>query len=141
MASRRSSNVAPVSIAANNYALSLLGLKRFEEARSVWRKIMPVVRRVLGKCHDHTLMMRWNYARALGADPDVTLDDLREAVTALEDLERIARRVLGGSHPTTVGIEDDLQKGRAVLHARETPSSYEGKSFEELRLEYLTRTT
>ena len=29
-----------------------------------------------------------------------TLDDLREAVTTLEDTERIARRVLGGAHPT-----------------------------------------
>ena len=47
------------------------------------------------------------------ADPGATLDDLREAVTTLEDAERIARRVLGRSHPLTVDIEDDLQNARA----------------------------
>ena len=37
--------------------------------------------------------MRWNYARTLYKDPSATLDDLREAVTTLEDAERTARRV------------------------------------------------
>ena len=64
-------------------------------------------------------MMRWNYARALYANPGATLDDLREAVTALEDLERIARRVLGGAHPLTTVIERALQNARAVLRVRE----------------------
>ena len=67
-------------------------------------------------------MMRMNYAEALGMDPAATLDDLREAVTTLEDIERIARRVLGGAHPTTEGIEDDLRNARVALRARETPS-------------------
>ena len=48
-----------------------------------------------------------------------TLDDLRKAVTTLEDAERIARRVLGGAHPDTVGIENDLRHARAALAARE----------------------
>ena len=52
----------------------------------------------------------------------MSLDDLREAVTTLEETERIARRVLGGAHPTTVEIGDDLQDARAALAARETPS-------------------
>ena len=56
-------------------------------------------------------------------DTDATLDDLREAVTTLEDADPIARRVLGSAHPTTGGIEDDLRKSRAVLRARETPST------------------
>ena len=51
-----------------------------------------------------------------------TLDDLREAVTTLEDVKRIARRVMGGEHPTTTGIEEELQLARAALRARETPS-------------------
>jgi DNA-binding MurR/RpiR family transcriptional regulator len=51
-----------------------------------------------------------------------TLEDLREAVTTLEDAERIARRVFGGSHPLTVDIEASLQTARAALRARETPS-------------------
>ena len=43
-----------------------------------------------------------------------TLNDLREAVATLEETERIARRVLGGAHPTTLGIERSLQNARAL---------------------------
>ena len=60
--------------------------------------------------------------RALYKDDDATLDDLREAVATLEDSERIARRVLGGAHPLTTGIEVALQNARAALGASETPS-------------------
>ena len=66
--------------------------------------------------------MRYNYARALYIDPAATLDDLSEAVTTLEDSERIARRVLGGAHPLTTGIEGALQNARATLDSRETQS-------------------
>ena len=83
---------------------------------------MPVARRVLGENDYRTLTMRSNYARALYNDPDATLDDLHEAVTTLEDSERIARRVLGGSHPTTGGIERHLRDARAALRALEPPS-------------------
>ena len=62
-------------------------------------------------------------------------------MTTFEDLERIARRVLGGAHPVSTGIEGDLRDARATLRTRETPSSYEGQSFEELRLLDLTRKT
>ena len=48
------------------------------------------------------------------------LDDFREAVETLADAERIARRVLGGAHPTTETIEGNLQSARAKLRARET---------------------
>ena len=58
---------------------------------------------------------RWIYARALYEDPARTLDELHEAVTTLEDAERIARRVLGTAHPVTSGIERELQKCRAAL--------------------------
>ena len=36
-----------------------------------------------------------------------TLDDLREAVTTLEDAVLIARRVFGGAHPLTAGLGRD----------------------------------
>ena len=55
-------------------------------------------------------------------DPAATLDDLREAVTTLEDTERISRRVFGGAHPMTGAIGGELQKARAALRARETQS-------------------
>jgi len=111
-------------IAANNYAHSLVEpwVRRFEEARSLMRKTMPSAGRVLGESHEITLKMRYYYTVALYKDPDATLDDLREAVTTLEETERTARRVLGGAHPTTEGIEEELQDARAKLRARETPS-------------------
>ena len=74
-----------------------------------------MARRVLGESNDVTLRMRWNYADALYQDPGATLDDLREAVTTLEEIEPTARRVLGGAHPLTVGIDESLRKPRALL--------------------------
>ena len=54
---------------------------------------------------------------ALYQDERATLDDLREAVTTLEDARRIARRVFGGANPTTTGIEMVLRQARIVLRA------------------------
>ena len=104
---------------ANNLATSLVNLKRFEEAKSLMRKTLPVARRVLGEDHHLTLWMRRDYGMVLYRDPAATLDDLREAVTTLEDTERIARRVMGGAHPLVVGIEKSLRIARAALRARE----------------------
>ena len=75
--------------------------------------------RVLGDKDRLTLKMRWIYAEALCRDDDATLDDLREAVTTLEDTERTARRVFGGSHPTVAGIERSLRVAQAGLRERE----------------------
>ena len=82
-----------------------------------------MARRVLGENDLLTLKMRKIYARALYEDASATLDDLREAVTTIEDAVRIAQRVLGGQHPTTEAIEDELRDARAALGARETQSS------------------
>ena len=51
---------------------------------------------------------------------DSARDYVREAVTTLEDLERTARRVLGGAHPFTTAIERDLRNARAALSTRES---------------------
>ena len=110
-------------LAANNYAESLGELERFGEAKSLLRKTTPVARRVLGESSDVTLRMRKAYAKVLFLDSGATLDDLRVAVTTLEDVGRIAQQVLGGSHPFTVHIEGGLRASRAVLRARETPSA------------------
>ena len=104
-----------------NYATVLVKLQRFKEAKKLSRKTMPVARRVLGETHEVTLKMRSNYATALYLNPGATLDHLREAVTTVEEIERIARRVLGGANPITVGIESELRKSRAALRARDTP--------------------
>ena len=105
------------------YSTSLITLERFEEAKSLMRKTMPVARRVFGESSETALRMRWVYAAVLYNDPGATLDDLREAATTLEDAERIARRVLGVAHPMTVGIGEALRAVRAALRARETPGS------------------
>ena len=109
-------------LAANNYAAALVNLERFEEAKSLLRKAIPVARRISGDGDENTLSMRWSYAEALYKDDGATLDDLREAVATLEDVGRIARRVLGGAHPITEGMEEELRRARAALAARETPS-------------------
>jgi tetratricopeptide (TPR) repeat protein len=106
-------------LAANNYGYALYSLQHFEGSKSLLRKTIPVARRVLGENSDLTLRIRWNYAQSLSKDPNATLDDLREAVTTLEDVGRTARRVLGGAHPLTVDIEEDLEGSRAALRARE----------------------
>ena len=105
--------------AANNYALCLGDLKRFEEAKKLLRKTWPVARRVLGEGHEITLKMGWSYAAVLPIDSGATLDDLREAVTTLEEIERTARRVFGGAHPRVRSIERSLQVSRACLQAHE----------------------
>ena len=55
-------------------------------------------------------------------DRGATLDDVREAVTTLEDTIRIARRVLGGTHPLTAEIEAELRDAEEALRVCETPS-------------------
>ena len=110
-------------LAVCNCAASFIRLKRFEQAKSLLRRQIPVARRVLGENEQTTLRMNWIYAHSLYIDDSATLDDLREAVTALEDLERTARRVFGGQHPLTMGLENNLRGARAALAARETTPS------------------
>ena len=115
---------------AYNYAASLLDLQRFEEAKSLLRKAIPVARRILGENDDLRLRLRRSYAQALYEDGCATLDDLREAMTTLEDTERIARRILGCAHPLIPEIERDLRDSRTTLRTRETQSSASGISNE-----------
>ena len=105
--------------APNSYALSLGRLERFKEIKALLRKTIPVARRVLGDNDILTFQMRKAYAQSLYLDADATLNDVREAVTTLEDTLRLARRVLGRTHPTVVGMEASLRQARAVLGSRE----------------------
>jgi len=104
-------------IEANNLAKILTRQQppRLEEAKSLLRKTIPVARRVIGESHIQTLRIRASYAWVLSNDSSPSLDDLREAVTTLEDTERTARRVLGGTHPFTMDIETTLQNARSKL--------------------------
>jgi len=107
---------------ANNYAAILRDLQRYAEAKSLLRKTMPVARRVLGKNDVLILKMRWNFALMLYKEDGATLDDLREAVTSLEEVAPASQRLLGSAHPLVVQVERSLRDSRAALRARETPS-------------------
>ena len=113
-------------LAANNYTVALFEAGRFEEAKSLLRKTLPVARRVLGDNDTTTLRMRMNYGWAFYKDDGATLDDLREAVMTLKETERTARRVLGGAHPLAEEIGDRLQEARAALGSREMTASGRG---------------
>jgi len=106
-------------IEANNYAMNLLDLRRFEEVKPFLRKMLPVAQRVLTDSHLITLKMRCCLAMVLHDSASATLDDFREAVTTLEDVGRIARRVLGGAHPFVGLTELRLRNARATTRARE----------------------
>ena len=108
---------------SNNYAHCLLTLQRYAEVKSLLRKTKPVARRVLGEGHRITLKIRWTYAEALYKDDGATLDDLREAVTTLDETARIAQRMLGSAHPVVRSIEHHLPISRAMLRAREAHPS------------------
>ena len=103
---------------ANNYADTLVNLKRFQEAKSLLHKSIPAARRVLGENDEITLRMRCHHADALCKDSPASLDDLREAVSTFEEIERIARRVLGGAHPIVEVIERRLPPSRKLRDAR-----------------------
>ena len=109
--------------AASNYAVSLKERECFDEAKSLLRKGIPVTRRVLGDNHEFTIKMRATYAQTLYKADGATLDDLREAVTTLEELERTARRVFGGAYPTTSSLVKSLEDARAALIAREAEAT------------------
>ena len=75
-----------------------------------------MARRVLGKDHQLTIKMRWLHAATLCENEDATLDNLREAVTTLEETLQTARRVLGDGHPMRERIVCCLQTALSHLH-------------------------
>ena len=52
-------------ISASNYANSLIDFKRFKEAKTLVRKLIPISRRVLGESNEVTLSMRRFHGMAL----------------------------------------------------------------------------
>ena len=108
---------------AYNLANTLLDPGRYEEAKALLRKTMPVARRVLEENDDTTLRMRWLYAMALYQDDGATLDDLHEAVETLESVARVWTRVFGEAHPETQKVQGALEEVREALAARAAASS------------------
>ena len=63
--------------------------------------------------------MRWSYAQSFYKDGGASLDDVREAVAMLEDVERTARRIFGDSYPFVLEVERELRFVRKSLRACE----------------------
>ena len=55
---------------------------------------------------------------ALYKDDSATLDDLREAVTTLEEIEPIARREFGEAHLFVEQVEHFLRESQGLLHKK-----------------------
>ena len=105
-----------------NYAMSLVDLRHLEKAKSLTRRTIPISRRVNGEEHPNTFALKCFYAQSIYRDNRATLDDLREAVTTLEEIDGTARRGLDGSHPIAVRIDECLRQSRATLHIHEVIS-------------------
>ena len=121
-ANKKYKEAVAVAVEACADAASLIRAKRHKDVKTLLRKTILISRRVVGEENTLTLGMRCFYAQSIYRDNRATLDDLHEAVTTLEKIERIARRVLGGSHPIAVRIDECLRQSRATLHVREVIS-------------------
>jgi hypothetical protein len=117
-------------LSGNNVATSLLGLERWEEAKTLLgEKLLPAARKSLGADHNLTLRLGQNLADALYSNPERTRDDLRlnqhrslrrrdpllntgddllEAETIMKHVVERRRRVFGPAHPDTRRAEKML---------------------------------
>ena len=74
--------------AAYNYANTLIDMKRFDEAKALLCKTIPVARRVLGESEEVVLRMRDRYPVAFVRATGATYRDVLEAMISLEDTAR-----------------------------------------------------
>ena len=96
------------------HEMTLLDLRRFEEAKKVLRKVTPVSQRVLGTEDEQTLSLREDFARAiLGGESSA--EEKREALQTLEEVAGVMRRVLGPAHPDTLHAQEELEIYRQKL--------------------------
>ena len=88
--------------------MSLMELERFEEAKRLLRKVIPVARRVLGTEHELTLSMREDLSRSI-LDGDSSGNEKRQALQMLEETVAVMQRVLGPAHPNTLHAQNNLE--------------------------------
>jgi hypothetical protein len=108
--------------AAYNYASSLKGLQRLEEAKTLLRKNIPVARRIFGESDAYTLRFRWLYANCLCDYKNATFDDVAEAVETLESVAKVWKRFMGERHPETAKVLNALKEAREMLRLRREAS-------------------
>ena len=94
---------------ANNLAATLKKLNRYDEAKSLLLKTMPVARRILGESNELTLTIRWTSAVALRDADRASRDDMVEAVAILKEVLGTSLRMLGTDHPLSVRIRSALR--------------------------------
>ena len=95
-----------------NLCSTLVALKKFEEARPFLRKLIGRSRRALGPEHINTLRLRRAYAEAFFSDDAASAREVREAVTTLEELDAVARRIYGENHSDRLNIYGSLERAR-----------------------------
>ena len=83
-------------------------MHRYDEVLSFAPAQITACQRVFGTEHENTLFLQSISAEALYAYPGASLADRAKAEANLVDVSRIARRVLGASHPRTRDYEDTL---------------------------------
>ena len=88
----------------------------------------PVPPPLIPSTVDITLIAKQYYAETLYNNVNAgasrrPLDDLREAVTTLEEIEPIGRRVFGGAHPFVIDIDHALEQSRAVAAVHEAATN------------------
>ena len=68
------------------------------------------------------LRASWAYANDLLADPNASVEDLRESVAKLTSVEKSWKRVMGPNHPELPRLQNVLRRAHVELAAR-TPES------------------
>ena len=84
-------------------------------------RILDLAMEHYGAENDYMLQIRTLHARALCEDENASLDNLRQAVELLEDIDSLSSRVFGAHHPDTVANKGNLRYAREKLARAEAP--------------------
>mmetsp|Transcript_26288 Transcript_26288/g.78913 ORF Transcript_26288/g.78913 Transcript_26288/m.78913 type:complete len:222 (+) Transcript_26288:3-668(+) len=98
--------------AANSLAIALVRLARFDEARAILKRQIPLARQLGGTQWVHAAGV---FSRAVVEDDNCPTTELEEALTVMDDASRTARQTLGTAHPVAKALERDLGCIRARL--------------------------
>ena len=99
-------------LAAFNLANSLGKLGHYAESKSILRDLLPGARGLMA------LRASWAYANDLLADPNASVEDLRESVAKLTSVEKSWKRVMGPNHPELPRLQNVLRRAHVELAAR-----------------------
>jgi len=100
---------------AMNYARTLGACGDFAGSAEFIRGCLPLVTKGLAPDHADVIHIRLHLANGLWLNRTASEDDVREAVTILEDLHPKASRVLGEAHPDFKCLDAALTDSRTKL--------------------------